>query len=59
VRDFIPGLTGVVSRFLSATGDDDLIAQAMESFCQSAADARSAAGNKDGVVRGFHDRLKW
>ena len=49
------GRGGFVERFLSAAGDDDLIAEAMESFRQAASDSGAAAGDEDCVISQLHD----
>src|SRR5664279_5366127 len=48
------GLGGLVQGLLAPASDDHLVAQGVEGFGQSAADAGAAAGDEDGVVPGLH-----
>ena len=41
-------------RLLVATGDDDVVAEAMERFRERAPDPRAAASDEDGVACRFH-----
>ena len=45
----------LVEDALAAAGDDDLIAEGVKGFGESATDARAAAGDQDGVAGDIHD----
>jgi len=45
---------GFVEGMLAAAGDDDLVAEGVESFGKSAANAGAAAGDEDGVAGEVH-----
>ena len=47
---------GFVEDLFAASGDDDFVAEFVEGFSESAADAGAAAGDEDGVAGGFHGR---
>jgi hypothetical protein len=48
------GGSGRVERLPAASGDDDLVAEGVKRFSQSAANAGAAAGDEDGVAGGIH-----
>ena len=45
---------GSVEDMLASAGDDDLVAEGEEGFCESAADSGAAAGDEDGVAGKVH-----
>ena len=48
------GGNGFVEGMAAATGDDDLVAEGVKGFSESAADAGAAAGDEDGVAGEVH-----
>jgi hypothetical protein len=43
-----------IERLLATAGDDDLVPERVKSFCQTASNARTAAGDQDCVAGNFH-----
>jgi hypothetical protein len=49
------GAGDFIQQRLASARDDDFVSTLVERFGQSAADARGAASNEDGVCASFHD----
>ena len=48
------GFGGLIEDLLTTAGDDDFVAELVEGLGESAADARAAAGDEDGVAGDVH-----
>ncbi len=48
------GGDGLIEHGLAPAGDDDFVAESVERLGEGAADARTAAGDEDGISSGFH-----